>query len=529
MSEITRELIIDQTLVDQFAEWTGDFSPLHTDRQFARRTRFRSPVAHGMISVLMLDAIADQFSDPVSLLSLKIQFKKPVAFDSGVCMVLKIDAEAMTFDAEWFLADSGELLTKGSGTLANQTAPALVDAPSGRYELANWQIDALKAQPDLEVSLAFEANRASGDGLVGVLNGTSPKIGNLRSVMQLSTLVGMRLPGKYAIFSGFRMEFDHDTAHVDAPQQFSLTGRLASVDELGSSLKASIELLRDDDSQTRIAQGDVTVLVGEPSQLQPSYEEVKSEWAKLVLPEVAVVVGASRGIGEATVKVLASLGSKVAFTYHLGKDDAEQICQDIVQGGGEALAVQCDIRDPQEVASLFSMVKERWGEVGLLVNCAVYSFETKAWADTTWDDFTREFEVSIAGMHNACIEAIRHMEPRRQGKIINISSTVFDAPTPGHLSYTAAKGAVLAYSRSLAKELTKRNIQVNVVTPAMTETDLVSELSPSLRKRISAAGNASRQLIPTDIARAIAFLGSNWSDGMTGQQLVINNGSPPYL
>jgi 3-oxoacyl-[acyl-carrier protein] reductase len=158
----------------------------------------------------------------------------------------------------------------------------------------------------------------------------------------------------------------------------------------------------------------------------------------------------------------------------------------------------------------------------------VKEFRPKRFLKLRWEDYLGELEVSLKGMHNCCREAVAIFKRQGGGKIVNLSSVIVDNPITGHNEYITAKSAVVGYTRSLAKEVVAGNIQANLVVPAMTETDLLSSIPGEFIKRIRAEREYGRNLAPIEVALAILYLSSEWSDGITGQQIVLNLGEPPF-
>lgn len=244
--------------------------------------------------------------------------------------------------------------------------------------------------------------------------------------------------------------------------------------------------------------------------------------------KVVVITGASRGIGAATAKLFAMQGAKVVVNYYKGKKDAELIVEDIEKSGGVAIPLQCDIRDKLEVEKFIPQVVEKFGTINVLVNNAVKEFTPKNFVKLEWQDYLSELEVSLKGMHNCCQLVIPILKQQKSGKIINLSTIIVENPVTGQNQYITAKSAVVGYTKSLAKELAKLNIQVNFVVPNMTETDLVSCIPSDFTKRIAASRDFGRNLQPIEVAQSILFLASSWANSITGQKVVLNLGDLPF-
>jgi 3-oxoacyl-[acyl-carrier protein] reductase len=145
-----------------------------------------------------------------------------------------------------------------------------------------------------------------------------------------------------------------------------------------------------------------------------------------------------------------------------------------------------------------------------------------------WADFEAELEVSLKGLHACCSAAIPHMKAKGGGRIINVSSIATDQPVKGQARYITAKSAVEGYTKSLAIELARDNIQANLVVPAMTETDLLASIPSDFIRRMGTARAMRRNLQPIEVAQAMVYLASDWARGMSGQRLVLNLGEAPF-
>ena len=513
-------LHVTEECIQAFAGWSGDYSPLHMDPQFARRTRFRGRIAHGMIPVLMLNRLGQLAGDPqIDVESLKVEFRAPVRIGDCIGMVASTDGDARTFTCEWRNTASDKVVASASGIFARRHEPEAQSPaePSRHFDLADRGIETLDGAGE---SFRFGL-RALADGPLAAVAG-GPLSPRMTAVAMLSPLVGMRLPGKPATFSSFELTFDPDFGGAS----FTLEATVRRCDPLGPSMTADVRI---SDARGHAARGAYSALVNPPPAAQLPFASYLEPQAALTVPGVALVVGGSRGIGEATARQLAALGAEVFVTYHQGEADAEAICRDIVEGGGKAVAVRCDVTDPQSVRRMINRVQTRSGAPGLLVNCAAYSFAPAPWSSLDWSDFEPELDVTVKGVHEICKAVVPGMREAGGGKIVHLSSVALEAPITGQLRYITGKGALLGYSRALARELAAGNIQVNVVTPTMTETDLVGHLAPEIRRRLAARSATKRHLAPEEIARVIAFLGSTWADAITGQQIVLNLGEPPFL
>jgi 3-oxoacyl-[acyl-carrier protein] reductase len=238
--------------------------------------------------------------------------------------------------------------------------------------------------------------------------------------------------------------------------------------------------------------------------------------------KVVIVTGASRGIGAAVAKRLARAGAIVAVNYAGGRGPAEEVVQSIVSEGGDAIAVQADVSKASEVKSMFDEVIAKYGRVDVLVNNAGVMI-TKLIADTTDEDFTKQFEVNVRGVFNTLREAATRLADN--GTIINFSTTVNRVMLPTYGTYVATKSAVEQLTRVFAKEVGKRNINVNSISPGPTNTELFTTgKSEETIARLASLSAFNRIGDPKDIAEAVLFLASDEAKWISAQNIGVNGG-----
>jgi len=241
--------------------------------------------------------------------------------------------------------------------------------------------------------------------------------------------------------------------------------------------------------------------------------------------KVAVVTGASKGIGAGIAKELAAEGAAVVVNYASSKTDADNVVDKITKRGGKAIAVQGNVAKKSDVERLFATTKKAFGKIDILVNNAgVYDWSPID--EITEEQFHKQFDVNVLGLLLATREAVKQFDSAG-GNIINISSTVTSLTPPSSSIYTATKGAVDAITRTLAKELGPRKIRVNAINPGMVETEGVRAAGfdqGDLRKGVEAQTPLGRIGQPEDIAPAAVFLASSDSAWITGETLRVAGG-----
>ncbi len=246
---------------------------------------------------------------------------------------------------------------------------------------------------------------------------------------------------------------------------------------------------------------------------------------KKLAGKVAVVTGASKGIGAGIAKYLAVEGASVVVNYASSKDGADKVVNEIVKEGGKAIAVQGDVAKKKEIENLFAETKKAFGRLDILVNNAgVYQFAPLE--EATEDQFHRQFGTNVLGLILATREALKYFGPDG-GSVINIGSTASSLTPPTTVVYTATKGAVDAVTRVLAKELGPRKIRVNSINPGVIETEGYHTLGmpgSDFEKQAVAQTPLGRIGQPADVAPTVAFLASPESAWVTGEILHVAGG-----
>jgi 3-oxoacyl-[acyl-carrier protein] reductase len=242
--------------------------------------------------------------------------------------------------------------------------------------------------------------------------------------------------------------------------------------------------------------------------------------------KVAVVTGASKGIGASIAKHLAAEGAAVVVNYSSSKAGADRVVADIAREGGKAVAVQANMAKKSEIGRLFAEAKKAFGRLDVLVNNAgIYEFAPLE--DVTEEHFHKHFDLNVLGLILATQEAVKHFGPEG-GSVINISSIVSTRAQPNAAVYSATKAAVDAVTRSLSRELGPRKIRVNSINPGMVETEGLHSTGiaeSDFRKQVEATTPLGRVGQPGDIAPAAVYFASADSGWITGETLYITGGS----
>jgi 3-oxoacyl-[acyl-carrier protein] reductase len=240
--------------------------------------------------------------------------------------------------------------------------------------------------------------------------------------------------------------------------------------------------------------------------------------------KVAIVTGASKGIGAAIARTFAEAGAAVAVNYASNKADAERVVGEITKAGGKAVAIQADVAKRADVERLFKETNEKLGRPNILVNNAgVYKFGPLE--SLTDEDFHRHFDTNVLGVILAVQEAVKAFDGAG-GSVINIGTISSVNPSPNSLLYSASKGAIDTITRELALELAGKGIRVNAIAPGMTETEgfTAAGLSVESAKALGFSLPMGRLGKPEDIARVALFFASDQSAWVTGERISASGG-----
>ena len=241
------------------------------------------------------------------------------------------------------------------------------------------------------------------------------------------------------------------------------------------------------------------------------------------MPGVALVTGASRGIGRAVAMQLAADGNAVAVNYARSAAEADEVVAEIVGSGGSAIAVQADVGDEDAVRAMFETVENELGPVSVLVNNAGITDDglMMRMGSDQWD---RVITTNLRSVFLCSKAALRGMIRAKSGRIVNISSVSGVSGNPGQANYAASKAGVIGFTKSLAKEVGSRSITVNAVAPGFIATDMTDALGDEVTERAAEQISLGRLGLPEEVASVVGYLASDGASYITGQAIVVDGG-----
>ncbi|HWX99124.1 MAG TPA: SDR family oxidoreductase [Mycobacterium sp.] len=243
------------------------------------------------------------------------------------------------------------------------------------------------------------------------------------------------------------------------------------------------------------------------------------------MPRVALITGASRGIGAATARVLAERGFRVVVNHRASGPQAKEVVADITAAGGEAIAIQADVTVPGDISAMADGIAQRWGGVDVLVHNALIPFVVTSFADLTWEQLGGKLDRELHAAYSLTKAVVPEMVSRGYGRLIYLTTGLSRHPRDGMIALGTAKAALDQFVRFVALELAPHGITANLVAPAtVSGTTVTEQLSSERMRELGPAAPMGRLVTPDEVAHTIAFFASEESGFTTGHYLPVNGG-----
>lgn len=239
----------------------------------------------------------------------------------------------------------------------------------------------------------------------------------------------------------------------------------------------------------------------------------------------ALITGGARGIGAATAKALAADGHRVFINYVNSAQVAEKLAQEINAAGGEAYAIQADVRNDEQLKAMFDSVQESHGGVDIMVSNANMNFTAKPFLDQSWAEFSQKLNDEMHAAYQSAKFASESMKAKGYGRLVFISSTLSESPAPSFIAHGSAKGALDSFNKYLAQELGPLGITSNVVAPGLVETDATKDAPAEFKEMIRQFTPTQRVAKPEDVANTVRFLVSEGASHVTGTYTPVCGGA----
>lgn len=238
-----------------------------------------------------------------------------------------------------------------------------------------------------------------------------------------------------------------------------------------------------------------------------------------------LITGGARGIGAATAKKLASDGYRVFINYVNSTEVAGNLADEIKHNGGEAYTIKADVRDDEQLNTMFDTIKAEHGGVDILVSNANMNFTPKLFVEQSWEEFSQKLNDELHASYMAAKFATESMIEKKFGRLIFISSTLSEDPLPRFIAHGSAKGALDSFNKYLAQELGAYGITSNVVAPGLVLTDATSQAPDEFKEFIKSTTPTGKIAVPEDIANAVSFFVKDESSHVTGTYMPVCGGA----
>lgn len=340
-----------------------------------------------------------------------------------------------------------------------------------------------------------------------------PVAHGMLSASFISTIIGTKLPGDGALWFSQKLDF---LLPVRVGDKITVIAEVVKKINRLNIVELSTDIYNQ--NKQKVVEGFASVKIIEPQ------EEARNE--KKTEEKVALIIGATGGIGSETCKRFAADGYHVIVHYNKNKQSAEQLKDELYSiSGKNSIAIQSDITDEKSVKLLFERVDRDFKNISVFVNCATFPIPQTSFLNTEWIDISNQIDINLKANFFLLKQLIPLMLVQKSGKIITINTEAIEnTPAPDWISYVTAKSSLVGLVKSLALEFAPKGLNINMVSPGMTNTDLISNI-PEKSRLLYAAKVPSRRLArPAEIAGVIAFLASDDANYIVGETIRVNGG-----
>jgi len=331
----------------------------------------------------------------------------------------------------------------------------------------------------------------------------------------ISTIIGTKLPGDGALWYSQTIEF---LLPVRIGDEIKVVAEVKSKYDRTQSIELQTDIFNQHGQAVVTGTAKVKLIEKKEKAADKSVAENNRT-------QVALIIGATGGIGYATCKELAANGFKIGIHYNSNKSKAEKIQSELEQMGVASAICKADICNASEVTNMFEQLNRKLGFIEVLINCSTIPVPTVPLKNTDWSSIQKHLDITVHGMYNLFENAFPVMSEGKYGRIIALNTQAIEMlPPKGWIGYVTAKSALAGLCRSMAVELAYLGITVNMVSPGMTETDLISDMPEKVRLIAATKSPLKRLATPADIAAAISFLASEKASYITGETIRVNGG-----
>jgi 3-oxoacyl-[acyl-carrier protein] reductase len=341
-----------------------------------------------------------------------------------------------------------------------------------------------------------------------------PVVHGMLGASFISTIIGTRLPGDGALWFSQTIEF---ILPVRIGDELTIRAKvIKKIDKL-QVIELQTDIFNQDKQKVTTGVARVKIVVQEPI-------DKGTATAELATRKVALVIGATGGIGRATCLGLAKEGFDVIVHYNKNADGARAIKTEIESAGTTAEIVSANIRDEEEIHKIVELIKRKYSSLSVMVNCATAKIANVGFETLQWADMQNHIDINVKSNFYLLKHCLPLFEAGKYGKVILMTSQAVETPNAEWLPYITAKAALQGFAKALAVEMAPKGIRINLVSAGMTETELIADI-PEKARLVTAAKTPLRRLARAeDIAAGIIFLATGKSDFMTGETLRINGG-----